>query len=118
MQTSHRKKAFSDPQSLAATPEVAASLVAKLQKSPLEVDQRLNKLEAVFAESRIFLSNNTLLPSTLTPSDADSSAAKATVQVLDKDFGAGLDFLLTWKLWLQAKEYQNQISQLSYLAIV
>ena len=117
MQTSHRKKAFSDPQSLAATPTVAAALSAKFHKTSTQVDQRFKELKTVFLDSHLFPTTHTLLPSTLTPSDADSSAAKATVQVLDKDFGAGLDFLLTWKLWLQTKEYQNQISQLSYLAI-
>lgn len=117
MKTSHAKKAFSDPQSLAATPEVAASLVAKLQKSPLEVDQRLNKLEAVFAESRIFLSNNTLSLNAAALVDTGMCGAKPTVEVLDKNFGAGLDFLLTWKLWLQAGKHCGLTSTLSYLAI-
>ena len=105
MKTSHAKKPFSDPQSLAATPEVAAKLVAKLQKSPLEVDQRLNKLEAIFAESQIFLSNNTLSLNAPALGDTGICVAKPTVEVLDKNFGAGLDFLLTWKLWLQAGKH-------------
>jgi len=81
MQTSHRKKAFSDPQSLAATPTVAAALSAKFHKTSTQVDQRFKELKTVFLDSHLFPTTHTLSSSTLTPSDADSSAAKATVKV-------------------------------------
>ena len=121
MKASHAKKAFSDPQNLAATPEVAAALIAKLQQTPLQVDQRYKELEAVFAASDVFLTTNTLPLNSLISSSEDSSCAdssvRATVEVLDKNFGAGLDFLLTWKIWQQASEHHCLTATLSYLAI-
>ena len=48
MKASHTHKAFSDPQSLAVTPKVAAALIAKLQKTPLQLDQRHQELAANF----------------------------------------------------------------------
>ena len=112
MEASHAKKAFSDPQNLSATPEVLAALIAKLQLTPLQVDQRFKELEAVFLDSYLFPSS-----SALDASVADSSLAITTVEVLDQTFGAGLDFLLTWKLWLQAGEHNSQTPSLRYLAI-
>jgi len=122
MKTSHAKKAFSDPQSLAATPEVAAALVAKLEKTPLQVDQRLKQLEVVFLDSPLFpnvnASSPSLGPSTFSPSRvAPSKVTQTRVQVLDHAFGAGLDFLLTWKLFLQAREHSGLTPALTYLAI-
>ena len=117
MKASHAKKAFSDPQNLAATPEVAAALIAKLQLTPLEVDQRFKELEAVFLDSYLFPRSSALDASVGDASVADSSLAMTTVEVLDQTFGAGLDFLLTWKLWLQAEEHNSQTPPLRYLAI-
>ena len=41
----------------------------------------------------------------------------SVVQVFDHNFGAGLDFLLTWTLWLQAKEDNQQLQGLNYVAL-
>ncbi|MFT7178342.1 MAG: tRNA U-34 5-methylaminomethyl-2-thiouridine biosynthesis protein MnmC [Oceanospirillaceae bacterium] len=115
MKARHTKKAFSDPQSLAAAPEAVAALITQLQKTPLQIDQRFNVLKSLFVDSYLFPNANASSPSA--DASNDMQAPQATVQVLDYTFGAGLDFLLTWKLWLQASQDKVKPTQLSYFAI-
>ena len=117
MKTSDAKKAFADPQSLTATPGVAAALLAKLQQTPLQVDQRLQQLTAVFLDTYLFSSTILLAPNASVSGIKDSGSVKNVVKVLDQKFGAGLDFLLTWKLWRQARALDHQVAALNYLAI-
>ena len=117
MKNSDAKKAFADPQCLAATFGVAAALLAKLQQTPLQVDQRLQQLTAILLDTGLF-SNASALASKPPLSGAQGSLPiKNAVQVLDQTFGVGLDFLLTWKLWLQAREVDDQSLALNYVAI-
>ena len=103
MKTSAAKKAFADPQSLAVTAGVAADLLAKLQQTPLQIDQRLQQLTAILLETCLFSSASCPVSKTSVSEFHDVVPIKNAVQVLDQTFGAGLDFLLTWKLWLQAR---------------
>lgn len=117
MKTSAAKKAFADPQSLAVTAGVAADLLAKLQQTPLQIDQRLQQLTAILLETCLFSSASCPVSKTSVSEFHDVVPIKNAVQVLDQTFGAGLDFLLTWKLWLQARADDQQSLALNYVAI-
>ena len=119
MKSSSAKKAFADPQSLAVTPTVAAALRDTLQKTPLQVEQRLRQLMVLFGDRHVFSSASPLssAASTSASNDDDLGRVKSAVQVLDQNFGAGLDFLLTWRLCLQARDHEDQIIGLNYVAI-
>ncbi len=135
MKSSSVEKAFADPQSLAVTAKVAAGLKDQLQKTPLQVEQRQQQLKRVLVDSDLFANNSarTTAPlssisgsisgsisasaSTLAPKNNDGSPVHSVVQVFDHNFGAGLDFLLTWTLWLQAKEDHQQLQGLNYVAL-
>ena len=135
MKSSSVEKAFADPQSLAVTAKVAAGLKDQLQKTPLQVEQRQQQLKRVLVDSDLFANNSarTTVPlssisgsisgsisasaSTLAPKNNDGSPVHSVVQVFDHNFGAGLDFLLTWTLWLQAKEDHQQLQGLNYVAL-
>jgi|CoawatStandDraft_6_1074263.scaffolds.fasta_scaffold23741_1 tRNA 5-methylaminomethyl-2-thiouridine biosynthesis bifunctional protein len=107
MKNSHANKAFSDPQSLAATPVVAAALMANLHTTPLQVDQRYQELVAIYLSKGFFGSK------TLNQQEMHPGQSQCSIEVLDHNFGVGLDFLLTWKLWLEAFES----SSLNYVAV-
>lgn len=117
MKISAAKGVFNDPQNLASSPTVTAALVVQLRKTSLQVDQRLAQLKSVFLEAHLFPKPLSSLAGGLASSKKGLSEVKNSIQVLDHSFGAGLDFLLTWKLWLQAYESDAQIAPLRYLAI-
>ncbi|MDC9720574.1 MAG: FAD-dependent 5-carboxymethylaminomethyl-2-thiouridine(34) oxidoreductase MnmC [Gammaproteobacteria bacterium] len=99
------KKAFSDPQHLLLTSQLVGLLSVKFHRSTLQVGQRLEELRTLFSNDKFFLG-------------ADHSLAESPhgqVQVLDHQFDAGLDFLLTWALWQQSQTALT--SQLCYVAI-
>ena len=130
MKSSSVEKAFADPQSLAVTAKVAAGLKDQLQKTPLQVEQRQQQLKRVLVDSDLFANNSTRTTaplssisgsisasaSTSAPKNNDGNPVHSVVQVFDHNFGAGLDFLLTWTLWLQAKEDNQQLQGLNYVA--
>lgn len=101
MKASHTHKAFSDPQSLAVTPKVAAALIAKLQKTPLQLDQRHQELAANCFDYEAL----------------KSKPVTSTMSVLDANFGVGLDFLIIWKLWLESRDTGHHTSLLNYVAV-
>ena len=131
MKSSSVEKAFADPQSLAVTAKVAAGLKDQLQKTPLQVGQRQQQLKRVLVDSDLFANNSTRITaplgsisasisasaSTSAPKNNDGTPVHSVVQVFDHNFGAGLDFLLTWTLWLQAKEDNQQLQGLNYVAL-
>ena len=133
MKSSSVEKAFADPQSLAVTAKVAAGLKDQLQKTPLQVEQRQQQLKRVLVDSDLFANNSTRTTaplssisgsisasasaSTSAPKNNDGNPVHSVVQVFDHNFGAGLDFLLTWTLWLQAKEDNQQLQGLNYVAL-
>ena len=89
MKSSSAKKAFADPQSLAVTPTVAAALRDTLQKTPLQVEQRLRQLMVLFGDRHVFSSASPLssAASTSASNDDDLGRVKSAVQVLDQNFG-------------------------------
>jgi len=90
MKSSRKLRAFADPQCLAVNSAVHTS-VASLEK-------RRGELEEKYRHRRLFDRVN---------------KANASIQVLDPEFGSGLDFLLTWQLWQQA----GCSAALTYVAI-
>ncbi|MCO4837349.1 MAG: FAD-dependent 5-carboxymethylaminomethyl-2-thiouridine(34) oxidoreductase MnmC [Oceanospirillaceae bacterium] len=101
MKTSPTHKAFSDPQSLVATPKVAAALMARLQKNPLQLNQRHQELAAILRDHQVLKPQSTAF----------------SMRVLDTDFGVGLDFLQTWKLWIESFETGHHPHHLDYVAV-
>jgi tRNA 5-methylaminomethyl-2-thiouridine biosynthesis bifunctional protein len=116
MKVSHTKKAFFDPQSVAVTPEAAAAQIVQLQKTSLQVDQRFKELNAIFL-AYVPPNSSAVSAGASHTNISPSGIVEPTVQVLDQLFGAGLDFLLTWKLWLQASQHHNKPPPLRYFAI-
>ena len=128
MKSSSVEKAFADPQSLAVTAKVAAGLKDQLQKTPLQVEKRQQQLKRVLVDSDLFANNSTRTTaplgsitasisasaSTSAPKNNDSTPVHSVVQVFDHNFGAGLNFLLTWTLWLQAKEDNQQLQEINH----
>jgi len=117
MKASPAKGAFADPQSLVASPSLAAALTAQFEKSCLQVDQRLAQFKLIFLDSYLFPDSQVASAEGLAARKIYPGVLPTPMQILDHTFGAGLDFLLSWKLWLQARQANPLIAPLNYFAI-